>query len=394
MTLKRKPSPSQEDNQGEPSKRRFTETDGGNNNNNNKNDDIAQDGSVEKSASAVAATTMSTSDTPRPDASTSTSTSTADRLARFAALRNRNKSSRDDNRKATAFEISRVAADPALVNSLSRKKDRAQEKLLEAQTEEAGEDYERKRAWDWTAEECEKWDKKQAKRAFNRNHTAFQDFSQEANKTYLRQVREMIPDTKGYERDKLAAIERAAASGGLEIVETDEGELIAVDKDGSFYSTKDSTDFVGNRPSKEAIDKLVGEIRKAEEVRMKQRKNRGKGEDDGDVTYINDKNKQVSLKRHETRLTMFADMSHDSLTKSWRGFTTSTLRRFGTVLREVLLYEGEKEMLYEGVVHCLIQNQCNRLQCRNKVVKGGRFSILVYLVLTIHDFVQMVIILG
>lgn len=179
--------------------------------------------------------------------------------------------------------------------SLQRRKDLAHEKLMEAATEEAGDDYSRKRAWDWTAEESAAWDKKLAKKKSHRDNNAFQSFGQDANKIYKRQVREMKPDTEGYERDKMAAIERAAASGGLEIVETEEGELIAVDRDGSFYSTKDSTEFVGNKPSKDAIDKLVGEIRKAEEVRLKKRKERGNREEEGDVTYINEKNKQVSL---------------------------------------------------------------------------------------------------
>jgi len=47
----------------------------------------------------------------------------------------------------------------------------------------------------------------------------------------------MKPDMDRYEKEKMAAVERAAASGGLEIVETDDGELVAVDKDGTFYST-------------------------------------------------------------------------------------------------------------------------------------------------------------
>ncbi|KAG9881259.1 SYF2-domain-containing protein, partial [Aureobasidium melanogenum] len=220
----------------------------------------------------------------------------ADRLARFAALRNRNKSSRDDNRKATTLEVSRASADPAALASLSRRKERASEKLLQAQTLEDGEDWDRKRAWDWTAEESAAWDKKQAKKKANRDNVAFQDYSQDANKVYKRQVREMNPDVSNYEAEKMAAVERAAQSGGLEIVETEDGELIAVDKDGSFYSTRDSTDFVGNKPSKEKIDKLVGEIQKAEEIRLKKRRERSGKEEDGDVTYINDKNKQFNQK--------------------------------------------------------------------------------------------------
>jgi hypothetical protein len=150
----------------------------------------------------------------------------------------------------------------------------------------------------------------------------------------------MNPDVSNYEAEKMAAVERAAQSGGLEIVETEDGELIAVDKDGSFYSTKDSTDFVGNKPSKEKIDKLVGEIQKAEEVRLKKRKERSGNEEDGDVTYINDKNKQVSCtaKKKYTWKSMLT-LCDNSLTKSWRGSTINILRRSGTVSRGVLLFD-------------------------------------------------------
>ncbi|KAH0347033.1 SYF2-domain-containing protein, partial [Aureobasidium melanogenum] len=279
-TLKRKPSPSEDESLAESSKRRFTET---------TIDEPTPSQDNDTTASSAAPTPTSATDS-------TTSTSQADRLARFAALRNRNKTSRDDNRKATTLEVSRASADPAALASLSRRKERASEKLLQAQTLEDGEDWDRKRAWDWTAEESAAWDKKLAKKKSNRDNVAFQDYSQDANKIYKRQVKEMNPDVSNYEAEKMAAVERAAQSGGLEIVETEDGELIAVDKDGSFYSTKDSTDFVGNKPSKEKIDKLVGQIQKAEEIRLKKRRERNGKEEDGDVTYINDKNKQFNQK--------------------------------------------------------------------------------------------------
>jgi pre-mRNA-splicing factor SYF2 len=318
-TLKRKPSPSEDESLVESSKRRFTET---------INEETAPSQDNDTTSSAA------------PTPTSGTDTSQADRLARFAALRNRNKSSRDDNRKATTLEVSRASADPGALASLSRRKERATEKLLHAQTLEDGDDWDRKRAWDWTAEESAAWDKKQAKKKAHRDNVAFQDFSQDANKIYKRQVREMNPDVSNYEAEKMAAVERAARSGGLEIVETEDGELIAVDKDGSFYSTKDSTDFVGNKPTKEKIDKLVGEIQKAEEVRLKKRKERSGKEEDGDVTYINDKNKQVScaLKKGLERQSILTSCDNSS-TKNWRGSTTSILRRSGIVSRGVPLFE-------------------------------------------------------
>lgn len=127
------------------------------------------------------------------------------------------------------------------------------------------------------------------KKEKHRDDVAFQDYRQDSRKVYKRQLREMKPNMEVYEKEKAAAVQKAAVSGGLEVVETDDGELVAVDKNGTFYSTADSTDFIENKPEKAAVDRLVTDLRQAEETRLRKRRDRGKGEEDGDVTYINDK---------------------------------------------------------------------------------------------------------
>ena len=219
-----------------------------------------------------------------------------DRLERFKALQARAQKSAQKNLKEAAAESQRLATDPNLLNSLSRKQAFAAHNLLKADTAAAGEDFERKRAWDWTIEESEKWDKRMGKKEKHREDVAFQDYTQDARKIYKRQLREMKPDMEGYDKEKAAAIQKAALSGGLEIVETEDGELAAVDKNGTFYSTADSTDFIENKPEKAAVDRLVNDLKKAEETRLRKRKERSKGDDDGDVTFINDKNKQFNQK--------------------------------------------------------------------------------------------------
>ncbi|KAI0840609.1 SYF2-domain-containing protein [Hypoxylon sp. FL0890] len=220
-----------------------------------------------------------------------------ERLARFRALQARAKTSSDQNLAEATKESQRLATDPSALVALNRRRDIATHKLLKAETEEAGEDFERKRAWDWTAEESERWDKRMKKKAAHRDNNAFQDYRQESNKVYKRQLRDLAPDLERYEKDKMAAIEKAAASGGLDIIETEDGELIAVDKDGSFYSTADSTSFVENKPDKAAVDRLVGDLQKAEEARLRKRRERmAQNGEEGDVTYINEKNKQFNQK--------------------------------------------------------------------------------------------------
>ena len=137
------------------------------------------------------------------------------------------------------------------------------------------------------------------KKARHRGNVAFQDHTQEANKVYKRQLRDMAPDMEAYEKQKAEMVERAAMNGGLEIVETEDGEVIAIDKNNSFYADGQGTDFVDNKPEKGAVDRLVKDLQKAEETRLRKRRARGLKDDveaGEDVTFINEKNKQFNQK--------------------------------------------------------------------------------------------------
>jgi pre-mRNA-splicing factor SYF2 len=229
-----------------------------------------------------------------PESSSSSTSSDAaarakERQERFKQLQARAKKSAQTNLKEAALESQRLATDPNLLASLNRKSAVASHNLLKADAEARGEDFERKRAWDWTIDESEKWDQRMEEKQAHRDNQAFQDYRQDSQRVYERQVRNLKPDMEQYEKEKMAAVEKAAASGGLDIVET-------ADKDGTFYSTADSTGFVEHRPDKANIDRLVKDLQQAEEVRLKKRKERMNAGDEGDVTYINDKNKQFNQK--------------------------------------------------------------------------------------------------
>jgi pre-mRNA-splicing factor SYF2 len=292
-TLKRKGSPSLEETS-DSTKRRFAEGDEPE----NPTDDTTEPGA-----------TTSEPSKPSPKSTTAPSQAAEDRAARFAALKARASSSRKQNLHATKSEASHAAVDPSQLTALHRKKDIATHKLLKADVEASGGDFERQRAWDWTIEESEKWDERLAEKARKRDGNKFASYGAEAGSVYERQVRQNLEGGKGlgeegrlseYEQKKVDAIERAVASGGLELVEGPDGELIAVDRDGSFLSTADSATagFAERKPSRQAVDRLVEDIKKAEEVRLKKRKERGRADenDSGDVTYINEKNKQFNMK--------------------------------------------------------------------------------------------------
>jgi pre-mRNA-splicing factor SYF2 len=247
------------------------------------------------------------SDSPKPPPPTSSADT--DRLARFAALKARATDSARSNLAAAKAESQRSALDPTLLANLSRRSAIAQHNLLKADTEESDGTgaFERKRAWDYTIEESEKWDERMAQKKASRDKNAFQDYSAEAGKIYDRQVREMerLSGKEGgkggrlredYNAEKALLLESAARNGNLEIVELQNGEMVAIDKDGRFYADHDSTGFVEQKPKKENVDRLVDDLRKAEEVRLKKRRERGRDDEQADVSYINEKNKQFNMK--------------------------------------------------------------------------------------------------
>ena len=271
-----------------------------------------------------------------PAAPPTTATTTSDRATRFAALKSRATASARSNLAEAKAEASRSSVDPNVLASVSRKSALASHNLLKADTEaeEGSGSFERKRAWDYTIEESEKWDKRVERKRVARENNVFQDFGAEAAKIYDRQMRELEKmegkdgkNREEYERQKAELIERAARSGGLEIVETEAGELVAIDRDGTFYSTVDNTSFVESKPKRENVDRLVKELQKAEEVRLRKRRERGRGDEEGDVTYINDKNKQFNQKlaRFYDRYTGDIRESFERGTAIW--WNNSTVRR-------------------------------------------------------------------
>lgn len=293
-TRKRKGSPALEE-AAEFSKRRFAE-----------NENAPVDEAVPDQPATDARPENLADDPPSTETAAPTSAASAtpdDRAARFAALRARNLASRKDNLQATKTEAQRAAIDPSQLSSLNRKREIASHKLLQAETEDAGEDFERKRAWDWTVEESERWDRRMAKKERNREGTAFRDYSHAAGQVYKRQVRGMEKgaweERKGeYERERAEEIERAVKSGGLEIVETEEGELVAVDREGGYFSQADIAQFgERSKPDRAAVDRLVADLKKADEIRVKKHKDRRRNDDAGqDVTYINEQNKHFNAK--------------------------------------------------------------------------------------------------
>ncbi|KAF2869643.1 SYF2 splicing factor-domain-containing protein [Massariosphaeria phaeospora] len=217
----------------------------------------------------------------------------AARMARFKTLQ----AAKESGKRATERSV-REATDRderrARLTKLTDLHEKAAYKLLKTDDP----DFERKRNWDYTVAESESWDKRQAKKARSRDGVAFADFRAEANKVYKRQVRQMTKvDMEAYAVEKADKLQRQVTAGVLTLVETDAGDVYTVDKLGRVNTPADETYNHDHRPSKEAVDRLVGDLDKGERQRLKAKAARGGIDDDaGDVTYINQKNKLFNEK--------------------------------------------------------------------------------------------------
>lgn len=216
---------------------------------------------------------------------------------RLNALRRRKTESAQSNRKEVHKEHAQnvAQANAKLASKVEKERVQAELELAKLEDKHAGVDFERRRAWDWTVEESEKWDDKVAARKAAKDTAHFSDFSTAAERAYLKEIGDLKPDLVAYQKEKLEGLRKNAT-----LIEGADGETIMYNPDGSGVNALDS---LHGKPSKEAVDRLVDKLKKDDARRMKRRRQ----PDDGDehVTYINEKNKQFNkkLSRHYDKYT-------------------------------------------------------------------------------------------
>ncbi|KAH8727655.1 SYF2 splicing factor-domain-containing protein [Phaeosphaeriaceae sp. PMI808] len=254
--------------------------------------------------------TAPTSDFSKP-ALPDAKTALAARMARFKTLQ----AQKESGRKATEKEVRDAEDRTARLTQISKLQDahdKASYKLLKSEDP----DFERKRNWDYTVEESEIWDKRMSKKARSRDNVAFADYTKEANKVYKRQLKQMDKvDLESYASQKAEKLQRQVQSGLLQLIESPSGDLYTVNPLNNQINTPAEESYShDHKPSKEAIDKLVDDLEKGEKARLKVRAARGirDEQDAGDVTYINQKNKQFN----------------DKLTRFYNRYTTEIRESF------------------------------------------------------------------
>jgi len=151
-----------------------------------------------------------------------------------------------------------------------------------ANAEERGEDVERQKNWEWTLEENDEWEKKQARKA---RRADFEFHSESVctsrlfpcwlmspfptddfdavRRKYKKDLDHLKPDLEAYNRQKEVALGLAAGTltkageGSSAVVPTSQEQQLAAE---NLYRNANTLIYGDNKPSEEAIDKVVSKI--------------------------------------------------------------------------------------------------------------------------------------
>ncbi|KAL7420117.1 Pre-mRNA-splicing factor SYF2 [Cryptotrichosporon argae] len=213
-----------------------------------------------------------------------------DRQAKLRELRARMNDSASRNRADLVEDHRRARVTAKDVARLEKQRKLAQTLRLKADADASGEDLERRKAWEWSIEQNERWERKEKEKEA-RQDQHFHNAEDDAHKRYERNLRKTPADLAAYAKQREAALGAGAgaASGARAVVAGPSSGLSRLD---DFYRGADTLAYGDSKPSEEAVDRVISKINK--DIGKKKR---AKREDaDEDVTYINDRNKVFNKK--------------------------------------------------------------------------------------------------
>ncbi|KAI6126635.1 SYF2-domain-containing protein [Pisolithus sp. B1] len=243
--------------------------------------------------------------------SESTTVTMEDRKAKLDKLRARMRTSTKANRQSLIEESARAKLTARDMARLERQKKLAEMLRTQAEAEERGEDIERAKNWEWTIEENENWEKKLARKA-RRADFEFHDDAHAAHRRYKKDLDFLKPNMEVYSKQKEQALGLAAgtllesgsstpsgSSGALTMFDPSGGQMVptverrmAVD---AFYRDANTLLYADNKPSEEAIDRVISKLNRDVDKKAKFSRKRH-NEDEGDITYINERNRVFNKK--------------------------------------------------------------------------------------------------
>ncbi|PVF98719.1 SYF2-domain-containing protein [Serendipita vermifera] len=231
-----------------------------------------------------------------------------ERAAKMAALREKMRESAIANRRDLIEESNRAKNGARELARLERKRQLAETLREKIEAQETGEDLERKRNWEYSIEEDEEWTKRMDKKK-KRADFQFHDEATSAYRKYKKDLDLLQPDLIAYnlEKEKALGLDpgtlvKRDEAGRMSLTATAKEQstmISAAEANGAvaegLYRDANSLSYADNKPSEEAIDRVVNKLNNDLDKRRKWSRKRT-NEDEGDVTYINERNKVFNKK--------------------------------------------------------------------------------------------------
>lgn len=233
-----------------------------------------------------------------------------ERKAKMEKLRQKMRSSALANRASVVEESAKAKITAREAARLERQRKLAEVLRQKADAEERGEDVERSKNWEWTIEENDEWEKKKARKA-RRADFEFHNDADAARRRYKKDLDLIKPDLVAYNKQKEVALGLApgtlvkagnssssinefnpTAGSSLQIVPTSEQQRLAAE---NLYRDANSLLYADSKPSEEAIDRVISKINRDIDKKSKFSRKR-QNEDEGDITYINERNRVFNKK--------------------------------------------------------------------------------------------------
>ncbi|KAJ4495254.1 SYF2 splicing factor-domain-containing protein [Lentinula lateritia] len=224
-----------------------------------------------------------------------------ERKAKMDQLRKRLAASSRANRQSLIEESTKLKVTARDAARLERQRKLAETLREKADAEERGEDVNRAKNWEYTIEENDAWEKKLARKK-RRADFEFHDDAHAARRRYKKDLDLIKPDLDAYNKQKEVAMGLApgtlsnfnpkASPLSLQVSTSSLEQQLAAD---NLYRDANTLMYGDNKPSEDAIDRMVSKINKDIDKKGKFSRKRP-NEDEGDITYINEHNRVFNKK--------------------------------------------------------------------------------------------------
>ncbi|GAA5842392.1 hypothetical protein JCM5353_007098 [Sporobolomyces roseus] len=229
-----------------------------------------------------------------------------DRMTKMKQLRQRMNESARLNRQDVISEMSAQRASVKALAKLERKKQQVEAMGEKKRAEEEGEDLERKKNWEYSIEDSEKWEKKTARKD-RRSGFQFTNYDDVARIKYKKDLDDFKPDLAAYNAQKASTSSTTSSSAALQVLATSGSSDLTTTTTSSsstvgehlagqgLYRDANSFVYADHKPSEDEIDRVIGKLNSDLDKRQKRSRKRG-DEDQGDITWINEKNRMFNKK--------------------------------------------------------------------------------------------------